>query len=416
MMIISKYINLFRQPGEIFFWIASASHSKNKQIEKMKKVIFTLLAALPVLAFAQNDSTFVVKGSIGKFNAPAKAYLAYAAKGKGIRDSAVIVNGNFEFKGAVSAPTQATLFINRKGTGIRPPYDMVNLYLEHGAIAVTGADSAKTAKISGTPTNKDNERYKLAYKPIQEKYKQLSAKRKAATPEQDKSAEFNKELDAFEAAIDNEENALNKKFIQENPKSVVSLNLIRNLSYSADYADLKPLYDALSPEIKNSAAGKSYATILGKLAAVALGKVAPEFAQADTAGKLVSLSSFRGKYLLIDFWASWCGPCRAENPNVVKAYNKYKDKNFTILGVSLDQPDAKAKWLGAIKQDGLTWTQVSDLKYWNNEVSQAYGVQAIPQNFLLDPNGKIVGKNLRGEALEKKLEELLGKADAPKAE
>ena len=130
-----------------------------------------------------------------------------------------------------------------------------------------------------------------------------------------------------------------------------------------------------------------------------VGTVLPEFKQNDVNGKLVSLSSLRGKYVLIDFWASWCGPCRAENPNVVKAYNAYKAKGFTVLGVSLDQD--KAKWLEAIKKDGLTWTQVSDLKYWNNEVAVKFGIQSIPANFLIDPKGVVIGKDLRGEDLEK---------------
>jgi len=122
----------------------------------------------------------------------------------------------------------------------------------------------------------------------------------------------------------------------------------------------------------------------------------------------VQLSSLRGKYLLIDFWASWCGPCRQENPNVVKVFNQYKDKNFHILGVSLDREGQKEKWMKAIHDDKLTWTHVSDLKFWNNAVSRQYGIQAIPQNLLLDPQGKIIAKNLRGEALVKKMQELLG--------
>ncbi len=142
---------------------------------------------------------------------------------------------------------------------------------------------------------------------------------------------------------------------------------------------------------------------------MALGATAPEFAEADTAGKVISLSSFRGKYVLIDFWASWCGPCRRENPNVVKAYNTYKGKNFTILGVSLDRPNAKDKWLAAIHKDGLTWNHVSDLKFWDSKAAGLYAVRGIPQNFLLDPNGKIIGKNLRGEDLQNKLAELFGK-------
>ncbi|MES2809852.1 MAG: TlpA disulfide reductase family protein, partial [Bacteroidota bacterium] len=141
----------------------------------------------------------------------------------------------------------------------------------------------------------------------------------------------------------------------------------------------------------------------------AIGALAPDFTQPDADGKLIKLSSFKGKYVLIDFWASWCGPCRAENPNVVKAYQKYKSKNFTILGVSLDRPNDKEGWLNAVKKDGLEWTQVSDLKYWSNAAAALYYVQSIPANFLLDPNGKIIAKNLRGTDLDDKLAEVLAK-------
>jgi peroxiredoxin len=133
--------------------------------------------------------------------------------------------------------------------------------------------------------------------------------------------------------------------------------------------------------------------------------MAPDFTMNDTTGNPVSLSSFRGKYVLVDFWASWCGPCRAENPNVVKAYNEYKGKNFTILGVSLDK--TKDAWEKAIKDDHLAWNQVSDLQYWDNAAAKLYGVQAIPANFLIGPDGKIVAKNLRGDALENELSKIL---------
>ena len=137
-----------------------------------------------------------------------------------------------------------------------------------------------------------------------------------------------------------------------------------------------------------------------------MGTDALDFTQNDISDKPVTLSSFKGKYVLVDFWASWCRPCRAENPNVVKIYNKFKSKNFTVLGVSLDQQ--KDAWLKAIEKDNLTWTHVSDLQQWNNAVAQLYRVQSIPQNFLIDPKGKIVAKDLRGEDLEKKLCEYLG--------
>jgi peroxiredoxin len=139
----------------------------------------------------------------------------------------------------------------------------------------------------------------------------------------------------------------------------------------------------------------------------AIGQPAPEIALPDTTGKVVSLSSMKGKYVLVDFWAKWCGPCRQENPNVVRAFQKYKDKGFTVFGVSLDR--TKQDWMRAIKEDGLTWTHVSDLKFWQSEAAKTYNVTGIPFSLLIDPNGVIIAKNLRGAALDSKLEEIFSK-------
>lgn len=382
----------------------------------MKKILLTALAALPVAAMAQSGA-FTIKGKIGSVNAPAKAYIQYRKDGKTIMDSAVVKNGEFEFKGDVAAPSQGYVLLNKKGDAMNKTRDYQQIYFEAGTISITNtADSLGTASVGGTPTNVENQAYKLANKPVTEAYASISAKMKAATPAQRESAEFKKEIEEIEKKADEQGDAINKKFVKQYPKSLISLNLISSLAYGMDYAEIAPLYASLAPSVKNSEAGKKMGEQLEKMKVVAIGAVAPDFAMADTAGNMVKLSSLRGKYVLVDLWASWCGPCRQENPNVVRTFNKYKDRNFTVLGVSLDRPDAKDKWLAAIKKDGLTWTHVSDLKFWDNEVAKAWGVRAIPQNFLLDPNGKVVAKNLRGDALDAKLGAILGKAEKVKAE
>ncbi|GAA3964275.1 TlpA disulfide reductase family protein [Mucilaginibacter dorajii] len=376
----------------------------------MKKILLLTLAALPALSFAQ-DAKYTIQGKIGEVNAPAKVYLEYRiAKGKSQIDSTVVTNGKFQFTGkAGAAPLSAYLLFNPKGTGTASAEDYRSIYLEPGVINITTADLLANAKVDGPKTNQDNEAYQIAQKPVNDAYKAIDDKQKAATDEQKASPEFKKQAKADEKAAEALSASIDKKFITEHPDSYISLNAIESFAYSADYVDIKPLFDALTPAIKSTEDGKKFADRMPKIKAVALGATAPEFAEADTSGKEISLSSFRGKYVLIDFWASWCGPCRRENPNVVKAYNHYKDQKFTILGVSLDKPTAKDKWLAAIHKDGLTWNHVSDLKFWDSKAADMYAVRGIPQNFLLDPNGKIIAKNLRGDDLEDKLAEIFGK-------
>ncbi|WP_259071842.1 redoxin domain-containing protein [Mucilaginibacter sp. X4EP1] len=375
----------------------------------MKKLLLIIAASVPAIVYAQ-DGKYTITGSLNaQYSAPGKVYLERNVKGKRVTDSVVINGGHFQFEGTIgTSPQVAALVFNTKGTGAST-HDYKEIYLEQGNIAVTSADSLLSAKATGTPTNEDNERYNAIMKPINDDYDLLEVKQNAASKADKESEVYEKEYNKAEKAIEQRENALNKKFIQDNPNSYISLTVLQSFAYGSDYAEIAPLYDNLSPAIMETDAGKKFAALLPRIKAVALGATAPEFAEADTSGTMVSISSFKGKYVLIDFWASWCGPCRHENPNVVKAFNRFKGQNFTIVGVSLDRPNAKDKWLNAIHKDGLTWTQVSDLKFWNSEAAQLYAVQGIPQNFLLDPNGKIIAKNLRGDDLEEKLEELFGK-------
>jgi len=198
-------------------------------------------------------------------------------------------------------------------------------------------------------------------------------------------------------------------FIKKHPNYLVSLEALNDVigAIPADIEQYRQLFEGLSQEVQNSEVGQKTKKTINRYMAVRIGAEAPLFSAPDTAGKEIKLSDFRGKYVLLDFWASWCVPCREENPLVVKAYQQFKDKNFEILSVSLDQPGKQEAWLKAIHDDRLDWAHVSDLKFWNNAVAQLYAVRSIPQNFLIDPEGKIIAANLRGENLERTLTDLL---------
>ncbi len=366
----------------------------------MKRIVIALLVVVSGFYSCQQGTEkggFTINGNLEGLNDSAFVYLRYRVKDSVHIDSSLVSSGQFNFKGTVTEPVIALFY----EAGLR---HYTRFYLENSDIHITGnADSLDQAKITGSAAQEDYEALNKQKETVSQRQEELY---KAYGKARDNNDE--KTMQNIETQLDSlskESHKVSIDFIQKHPKSYVSLGALSQLVYSTDYKELKSLFDGLDSSVQQSKTGQKMAKHLEIMAKTAIGQPAPAFSQDDSTGHTVSLSDFKGKYVLIDFWASWCGPCRAENPNVVKAYNKYKDKDFTILGVSLDE--SRADWLKAIHHDGLVWTQVSDLKGWKNSVATQYGVRAIPANFLLNPDGVIIGHNLRGEKLEDKLKAVL---------
>jgi peroxiredoxin len=376
----------------------------------MKKMILLALFAVPAAVLAQ-DNNFIIKAKVGADNAPAKAYLMYSEGGKVFTDSAMVDNGALQFKGTVTEPIRAQLVLDHQGKGLgrlSRGADVVLLYLEKSNIIITGRDSVKNALISGSKINDENKSYNTLVAAPEKTMTILNSEYQAASENQKNDKAFMDNLQAKYDKAREEKRLLQCQYVKQNPDSYLSLlTLIELGEPEIEVTTIAPLFNGLSTTVRITPAGLEFAKSIATAHAVAIGATAPLFTQNDANDKAVSLASFRGKYVLLDFWASWCAPCRGENPNVVKAYNQYKNKNFTVLSVSLDRPGKKDAWLAAIKADGLEWTQVSDLKFWDNEVAKLYGIRAIPQNFLIGPDGKILDRNLRGDELNKKLASLL---------
>ena len=387
-----------------------------------KAFLFLLLA--PVISFSQVKNAavkapvppkakgFVINGEIAGLPKGAAVKLVNANTStelaSGIvqeKTTSVKKNGKlvtttttyFKLTGNIEEPDLCVITIGN----LRP----FNLYTENNVITVAGANPDITKwTVKGSRSHQDFKEFETTFTPLAQQLNNVAGTINNSTPGTSRDSLMNiytTTQQSIQTQIDN--------FINTKRNSYVSpFVLLVMMNFNNDPTLAETRFNKLDTSVRASYLGKVLSGQIADAKIGAVGTKALEFVQADTSGTPVSLSSFRGKYVLVDFWASWCRPCRDENPNVVYNYQKFRSKNFTVLGVSLDRPGQKEQWLQAIKDDSLTWTHVSDLQHWNNEAAKLYHIQGIPQNILVGPDGMIVGKNLRGPALEAKLCELLG--------
>lgn len=362
----------------------------------MNKLIGLIAAALILSACGKEKTGYEVTVNLAN-DTEGMAYLMKVENNALVPFDSAEFNNGYIFKGSVEKPIWAVF--NIKGTN-----DRTEFFISNDMIKIS-ANKENPMKIDyeGSEVNDIYETFLDSANSYSMQNSKLYGEYQQANKSGDKEAEEQvrtKLEKVFEA-----EQAFSKDFAMKNMDNLAGLHVVRRkLVYNMSYDDLKAALDKVPAANKDNEYYTYLTDHLAKLEKTKIGNVAPDFTMKDTAGNDVSLSDFKGNYTLVDFWASWCVPCRRANPHVVEIYKDFHPKGFEILGVSFDQ--TRDKWLQAIKDDKLQWTQVSDLKYWDNAAGKLYGINSIPHTVLVDPDGKIVMNNFTHEELRTKLEEL----------
>ena len=373
----------------------------------MKKFVLVFSILFILLSCNSDPKGYVINAKIDSVENGTLVTLKTFTNNKPVQvDTTKVNNNTFTFKGLTENPDIHVISIENVRGAL--PFILENKKLDFTIYK----DSLNMSKISGSLANDDAQTYMQSISKFRKENDEL--RKQFAEARKNKDTAFVNSFKEKSKAIADKNKQFNIDYVKENNSSLFPVLLLENLLNSnlIPLEEVQGIIKSYPNNLQESIAGKRIMEKINASLTTAIGSVAPDFtAPSSEEGKEITLSKIKGKVTIVDFWAAWCGPCRKENPNVVKVYEKYHDKGLEIIGISLDgnprQKDAKQEWLNAIEKDGLTWHHVSNLNYFNGPVAKKYNIRSIPATFILDSEGKIVAKNLRGPALEKKIAELL---------